>query len=1252
MRKVAITIAVSSIAFFSAKAGPDHAFGVSKDEIHDGYVTKKIWLDHYRMPKISLEDVSYTGGVALPVDAIPADPSKFNVTLGKDRKRPFALISVPAYSAATGSQEVKQLSSFTAVVKEDAGGEAPFSYSKTAAKGTATNSPLASGTWYKISVSETGFYKIDYNLLSQMGVNPANINPANIRVFGNGGHMLPENNAIARPDGLTENAIWVNDGGDNAFNQGDYVVFYAQGPVAWTKDPFYPVFRHKGNLYDDKAYYFINFDAPGERVANQSDIPQSNVTVNSYNDYALHEQDLVNMGGFGKQWWGEAYSSGPGFTTTGSFTFDLGNTVDSAKFHIVLGSRSAALSNTFKVTVNGNLKSTIVFDSQAGQTDEMNTILEKNADFNMALSGTATVALTYQPYSSDDKGYLDYIEINTRRGLSFNASQFTFRDLNSTGAGNKASYQIANASSNTQVWDVTNPLEPVRMSGTLSGSTYSFSQYADTLHEFAALNSSQLNVPEYVGGVANQNLHGAGQVDLIIVTHPDFLDAANAIADFHRTQDNMRVAVATTPQVYNEFSSGSKDISAIRDFARMFYVRAGNDTTQMPRYLLLIGDASYDPKNRVTNNNDYVPIYESEESHYLISSFCNDDFFGFLDDNENISNTSIANTLDLGMGRFPVNSEADAMAMVEKIKHYKSPASLGPWRLQDLVVADNEDPAGPHMDDGKLMCQTVTNGSIIYNHTKVFLDALPTVSSPGGARCPQANKIINDQIYKGCFFVNYSGHGNTSVWSGKRILTSDDYNAWTNYDHLPFMVTATCDFGRFDQPSYVSAGEALVLKHNGGAIAGLTTTQLVYQYSNRILNEAFLRSQFTHLPNNKWYRFGDAFRIGKNETYHTVQDAGTLINFRKFALLGDPALLPDFPQYTVVTDSIKNSSSSSVVDTLSALGSYMVYGSVRGDNGEVLTDFNGKLYVSFYDKPRTTNVTTYYGNKSFQTQNNIIYKGKATVTNGQFSYAFIVPKDINYEFGKGKLSSYAENGITDAAGADTTFSIGGYSDNPVTDNVAPIVKPYIGDSLFKDGGITGPNTLLYVSLEDEIGINVSGNAVGHDLTAVMDGDIEVPYILNDYYETEPNTYQRGHVYFPLNGLSVGKHTIVVKAWDVNNNSGEGVVNFEVVDGAIVKVQDLINYPNPFKDVTHFFFEHNHPGEALDVEINIYSTAGVAVRKIRQSFTPTNSRSNEITWDGTSDRGAKLPAGVYVYRVNIATATGAQSSAYQKLVLLR
>lgn len=377
-----------------------------------------------------------------------------------------------------------------------------------------------------------------------------------------------------------------------------------------------------------------------------------------------------------------------------------------------------------------------------------------------------------------------------------------------------------------------------------------------------------------------------------------------------------------------------------------------------------------------------------------------------------------------------------------------------------------------------------------------------------------------------------------------------------------------------------------------------------------------------------------------------------IVNFRKFALLGDPALVPNFPEYDVQTEQVLDGYTGQPADSIKALGEYIIKGNVVDANSNVLQDFNGRVTLTFYDKPKLVETTTYFGKKQFKMMNNIVYRGKATVTNGKFSVAFIAPKDINYDFGAGKVSYYAENGNTDGAGANYKITVGGYSDHPVIENDPPVIKPFIGDSLFRSGGLTGPNTLLYVILEDATGINVSGNSVGHDLTAVLDGDVANPYVLNDYYETAPNTYKRGYVNFPLTNLSEGKHRITVKAWDVNNNSGEGYVDFEVVNGNVVQVQKLMNYPNPFSDVTHFVFEHNHPDETMDAEVNIYTSGGYLVRTLKQRFTAGISRSNEITWDGTSDRGAKLPAGVYIYRMQIATPQGIRTLAYQKLVIVR
>lgn len=1219
-------------------------YSVSSHDIYGGYIIKKIWLETYAVPEVSITYLGHTETPA-PEGILAATPGKIEVNIGMERKRPFAVVRIPAYTTYAPGK-VGQVTSFSLDVTE--GEAAPVK--KLAAKTTdVTTSALAGGTWYKIGVTRTGFQKIDAAFIASMGVpNAATINPANIRIFGNGGRMLSEANFVPRISDLQENALLVNDGGDNVFNGGDYVIFYGMGPTGWDADTAKKRFAHVKNLYSDTAYYFITFDnGAGLRITEQSAPPVGNVNVTDYNYYDVHDIDLVNPAGIGKTWFGEDFNAMAGTLSRG-FNFDIGAAVSNLECKVGLGMAGAA-GSSFDVSVNGIALGTLPYPAGTNENTLMQIkSMTKTAAINAA---TAAININFNP-SGSATGYLDYIEINARRPLVITSDQLSFRDLQSVGTGKVANYSLQNANGNTRVWDITNPQLPVILNGSLSGSTYTFSRPADVLREFAVLNGLSLFSPVYAGTVANQNLHGSGQVDNIIIAHPTFLQQANQLADYHRAHDNMRVIVATPQQVYNEFSSGAQDISAIRDFARMFYKRAGSDTTQMPKYLTLFGGASYDYKDRLANNCNFVPVFESQESSYNLAAFSTDDFYGFLDDNENMENHLLLNAMDIGVGRLPARNAEDASAIVNKIANYKSPATLGPWRLSSTIIADNNDGAGNHMQDGEDMATVITATTHnLYNHNKVYLDAIPTISTPAGHRCPNANAAINDRIYKGTLLINYSGHGNTQVWTEERILTQDDFNKWNNINMLPFVVTATCDYGQFDHPQYVSAAEQLVLHKGGGVISMLTTTAAVYSNYNNPLNANYLHAQLTQKPNGKWNSFGDASRIGKNATYFTSNNPNELANYRKFALLGDPALTPNFPEHFVHLDSIIDMAKDTPADTIKALGAYQIKGRVHDNNGNTLTGFNGVMTVSFYDKPRTiATITTV--NKTFQLQDNLVYKGKVTVTNGEFTYSFIAPKDINYYYGTAKISSYAHNGITDGAGVDTSIAVGGYSDNPVISNEPPIVKPYINDSMFQNGGITGTNTSLFVSLYSETGINVSGNKLGHDLTAVLDDNIEQPYILNDYYETAPNTYQRGFVNFPINGIPNGKHTLKVKAWDVNNNSGEGTVTFYVLDGKIMGIENLMNYPNPFSAETHFVFEHNHPEEELEVEINIYNTQGSLVKSIDQKFTPTGSRSAEIIWDGTDGKGARLPSGIYVYRMIITTDKGYKSTAYQKLVIER
>jgi Peptidase family C25 len=991
------------------------SYVVAQSDIYEGYIIERIWLNNYGLPIVTLSNIGYALNVPLPAGVALSDPNKFIVQIGMERKRPFMVVRIPAFVTGADAGIVNQVATFTLSFDE-----AAKTNNKAAAKTTdVASSVLASGTWYKIGITKTGFYKIDNAFITSMGLNPATINPANIRIFGNGGRMLSEDNGVARPSDLIENAIWVSGNGDNVFDNGEFAAFYGVGTMGWNADTANKRFNHLKNLYTDTSWYFVTFDqGAGLRAGQQSAMASGNVNVSSFNYYDVHEEDLVNPANLGKSWYGEQFYSQLS-TLNQNFTFDMGSPVTCVYCKVAFASTSDIAGCRYTVSLNGAAPGASYIFNYGTTGDNVMNI--STVGFSGACGAqVANVGIAFSPADLSGVGLLDYIEINARRGLTITGDQLSFRDMASVAAGNVANYQLQNANGSTRVWDVTNPQVPVIMYGTLSGTTYSFTQDAASLHEFAAMNSTNLYTPKFAGAVANQNLHGKPQVDLIIVTYPGFKQQAEDLAAYHQgAPDNMRVVVATTTEVYNEFSSGCQDISAIRDFARMFYKRAGTDTANMPKYLLLFGGASYDYKNRLANNSNFVPVFESFESTNDLLSFSSDDFYSFLDDSENIEDKTVLNVMDIAIGRLPARNQDDATILVNKIKGYASAATLGPWRISTTHVADKgcNDPAGNHMEDAEAAANAIGNsGKNLYNEGKIYVDALPVISTPAGARCPLANAALNEQVFKGTFLINYNGHGNPQVWSAERILTQDDYNNWNNTNMLPFMITATCDFGQFDHPQYVSSAEHLVLRKGGGAIVILTTTQAVYAYYNREINTQYLTSQITNVLGNGRKTFGEASRLGKNITFVKSHDFGEIANFRKFSLLGDPALTPDFPENSIKIDSVLDGYTYQHADTIKALGAYKICGSVRDRNpGNVMTGFNGMLSVTIYDKPRT--ITTISGcSQTYQVQDNVVYKGRVSVTNGLFSFTFITPKDINYYFGTGKISTYADNGITDAAG--------------------------------------------------------------------------------------------------------------------------------------------------------------------------------------------------------------------------------------------
>jgi len=1113
------------------------------------------------------------------------------------------------------------------------------------------NSVLATGNWYKIGVKEPGVYKLDIPFLSQLGLNAANLSSGSIRLFGNGGGMLPEANNIPRPDDLQENAIMIVDGGDGVLNGADYILFFSNGADEWDKDSVNKRFSHKKNLYSDKAYYYLMVGGNGKRVGDSQGTFIPNVLVNSFDDRLFHELDTINFLASGKEWYGEEFSNTPGHSLTRNFSFSFPNFQNSFPVTVVTDclARSVGVASRFDVSMNNQpLQQITISPVSGGQYDPVAQETKTQAS-TIVSSTDLSINYNYVPGSFNSQGWLNWFEIFARRSLSMNGiDQLLFRDWASVG-NNAAEFDIAGANQATQVWDVTDPAAPLKISTSLQGNDLKFANSCTQLKEYVAFNSSNFLQPSAEGKISNQDLHGFPPVDFVIVTTQALLPQAQRLADFHRARNNLRYAIATTAQVYNEFSSGSPDPSAIRDFVKMFYDRSASAPSDRPKYLLLLGDASFDYKDRVNNNTNLVPAYENGNSLDPLGSYTSDDFFGFLDDNEDVNSTIIINQLDIGIGRIPAKNAEEAKNYADKVETYFNKESLGPWRNNQLFIADDED-FNLHLQDAEILTTTSQTTAPVFNITKTYLDAFRQESGAGGSHYPQANQIINNQVYNGTLIWNYSGHGGSNRLAEEVILDQDIVNNWSNANKLPLFITATCDFAPYDNPTINSLGENILLRAKTGGIALMTTTRVVFSFSNRVINNNYLQFALQRDTSGRYKSLGESIRAAKNYTYQTSSD---ITNNRKFTLLGDPALIIAYPFLKIRATKV-NGITVSQADTIHATDKVIIEGEVTNLSDNLLPDFNGTVYPVVFDKVQTVNTLANDPTSqvaSFQAQNNVLYKGKASVINGKFSFSFKVPKDINYQFGNGKLSLYAENGSNDANGYFTNFIIGGVGANADNDKEGPVIKAYLNDDKFVSGSIANENPVLIIKLSDSSGINTAGTGIGHDIVATLDNDNRQYFVLNDFYEADLNSYQQGTVHFQLPTLSSGIHSLKIKAWDVLDNSSEYVLDFNVSKDEELVLNHVLNYPNPFTTKTQFWFEHNKPNQNLQVKVQIFTLTGKVVKTIKQTINDAGNRSCEVEWDGRDEFGDRLGRGVYLYRLTVISIDGKKKEKLEKLVIL-
>ena len=1115
-----------------------------------------------------------------------------------------------------------------------------------------TNSVLSTGKWYRFYVEKSGVYKISKSFLESLGIKTSNLNPKKIKLYGNGGRMVPLSNSSSYPFDLTENAIQVIGEDDLKFDSSDYVLFYGEGVDNWSQEN-----KTNLNLYSEKSYYYINIDGQdGKRIL---DLPQpsgtATVTINTFDDEKFHEKDLNNIGRLGRVWFGESFNS----DNEQEFDLKFENIVTTipATIEIHVGGNSF-VSTSFTAKANSQDIGTLTLAAVAPNTGVEAT--DNTLTTNIPATEEFTINLTYDnggvPAS---KGFLDYIIIKAKRNLVGYNKQFRFQYNAANSTSGIGEYVISNASNINQVWDITDIFNTSKISNS-GAPTFSFKSDLGEIRKYIAIDPNDYYTPlkESKSAVANQNIKGtifkdaAGNfkdIDYLIITPSTFNSQAEKLATFHRNYSQLNVKVVNLENIYQEFSSGKQDIAAIRNLVKYVYDNASSPSKRV-KYLNLFGDASYDFKNRISGNTNIVPIYHATNSYYSgESSFCSDDFFALMDNNE--GNVELTNGgIDIAVGRMLVSSATQADEMVNKVIEYHDLKSYGSWRNNYVSISDDSDktPDATLQVRQNSLTDEIHAEKPFINFKKILLDSYTQETSAGGNRYPEAKEDIRNAFEKGALVFNYLGHGGEDGLTGERIWDKFDGSNFNNRYRYPLFITITCEFSRFDNPLRPTAGEYTYWNPTGGAISMITTVRSIGQTTAEDFNDVLSKRLFSY-GSNEYVSIAEALRLAKNESSN---NPSTRVVF----LLGDPALMLAIPKPRVVLTKVNDVPINQPVVDFQALAYVKLTGEVQDEIGNVLPTYNGELAVNIFDKNYTKvtyNNDNYSPPMSFTSLGETIFRGNASVNNGQFEFGFVVPKDIKIPVGNGRISFYAKRNaiLLDKTGYNTDIKIGGINTNAVADNNAPRVRLYMNDETFVDGGITNQSPFFLAFLEDEHGINTA-SGIGHDIVAILDGDENNPYVLNDYYETELDDYTKGKIRFPFRNLALGLHTITLKAWDVYNNFVTADITFIVVGDESITLKNVLNYPNPFVSYTQFWFTHNRPFEPLDVQVQIITITGKIVKTINQTVVTEGFLSREITWDGKDDFGDRIGKGVYIYKLTVkSTLTNKKSEKIEKLVIL-
>lgn len=1115
------------------------------------------------------------------------------------------------------------------------------------------NSVLANGDFYRIEIKESGIYKIDKSFLTNAGINVSNIDPKTIKIYNNGGKELPYDNSVQTVEDLGEIKIYIEGESDRRFDDGDYILFYGSSPNWWTYTPSTRKYYHNINHYSTTNYYYITYGgSDGRRVSTVPSINNGNLPpVQEFTDRMFDEPEVNNLGSTGMLWLSQRISTGESFI----FNKSLPGIIDGSliKFRLKIGNATGPLQNANIELKDGTAYNKVYcIEPNSGSFEHINfricgtndTFIEDSYTLPSGSSAMNLQAILSRQYNSSNiDAYYDYLDVFYQRSLG--SAQNNILRFNSPDTTAIVEYQVSTFNTSAvRIIDVTNYnnmkfITPISYnSGVVR---FQDDNLLGIIKEYYIIGGDNYKRPVSISSrISNQNIHGIAGLtdgaDFIIISPPEFLSAANRLKAYREspgaTHPNyIKTLVFSTNEIFNEFSCGQPDPVAFRNFLKYSFT----NWTRKPVYVLFFGDGSYDYKNiyNLAARNFVPPIEKPNERCSELESYPSDDFICAI---SSYSPSPVPVQPDFFNGRLNINSLSEANQAIDKIIGYESTENFGIWKKKIMYVADDgwttESNQGQEGNLHTQQCEDVAENytSRDFEKEKIYIVTYPTVITPSGRRKPGANADIIKGWNEGRLIINYVGHGSTDLWAHEHIFVRDEtIPQLHNGSKLPFVSIASCDLLRWDDPFSISAGEQLVTIKDG-AIGVIGANRPVYSPNNATFNNYL----WSHMIFDK-DTLNLPIRLGK-ALYRCKLNINLSDNDSKYGLEGDPTIRVSIPQYFTSIDSINSTSilDTNKVDTIKALQKVEIKGRILNPDSSFWNTYNGEITIKILDVDKNIIFFDFGYAFYFKLDGGAIFKGKARITNGKWSIKFVVPRDISYTTGNGKLTAYFTDNQTEGTGYTSRFVLNGIDSSAIADTTGPIINVFMDNRNFRSGDIVNQNTKIISDFFDISGINLTGQ-IGHKIEAIVNDDENSKIDLTPFYNSD-TSYQHGSLEYPMQNIPDGKYKLKIRAWDTYNNLSEEIIYYNVKSNTDLFVDKVYNYPNPFKDNTSFTFQHNLDSP-ISIKIKIYTVSGRLIKEITR--TNIADKNVLINWDGRDTDNDAIANGTYIYKITIKSDDG-------------